>query len=232
MRRRTVTALACVGVLLALPVGGELLARAELRHRVRTAMASRVPDGDLHIGLSSRPALLQLADRRLPFVEVDGTHARIGRIPDASFHARLDGVRLTGGADGRAEVASARVTVLIPPSAVAGLTGDSGGLPVTAVRTDPRRDTLTLLIGQGGLGSVTVRPETVGGRVRMTVTSVEVMGRPAPDAVERRIRDAVAQLAAPEDYPLGLRATSARVEEDGIHVRLTTDGPATVNRAG
>ncbi|MFI5809546.1 DUF2993 domain-containing protein [Streptomyces sp. NPDC051643] len=232
MRRRTVTALACVGVLVALPVGGELLARAELQHRIRSAMASRVPDGDLEIGLSSRPALLQLVDKRLPFVEVDGAHARIGRIQDASFHARLEGVRLTGGGAERAEVASARVTVLVPSSAVAGLAGDSGGLPVTGVRTDPDRDTLTLLIGQGGLGSVTVRPETVGGRVGMTVTSVEIMGRPAPDAMARRIRDAVAQRADLEEYPLGLRATSARVEEDGIHVRLKSDGPATPSRAG
>ncbi|MFJ2393876.1 DUF2993 domain-containing protein [Streptomyces sp. NPDC087843] len=232
MRRRTVTVLGCVGVLVALPVGGELLARAELQHRVRTATASRVPDGDLRIGLSSRPALLQLADRRLPFIEVDGAHARIGRIPDASFHARLEDVRLTGGGDRRAEVASARVTVLIPPSAVAALTAGSGGLPVTGVRTDPHRDTLTLLFGQGGLGSVTVRPETAGGRVGMTVTSVEIMGRTAPDAVARRIRDAVAQRADPEAYPLGLRATSARVEEDGIHVRLRSDGPTTLSRAG
>ncbi|MCX4572524.1 DUF2993 domain-containing protein [Streptomyces sp. NBC_01571] len=232
MRRRTVTVLACVGVLVALPVGGEPLARAELQHRVRTAIASRVPDGDLRIGLSSRPAFLQLADKRLPFVEVDGAHARLGRIPDASFHARLEDVRLTGGGDRRAEVASARVTVLIPPGAVAGLTGDPGGLPVTEVRTDPYQDTLTLLFGQGGLGSVTVRPGTAAGRVRMTVTSVEIMGRAAPDAVARRIREAVAQRAAPEAYPLGLRATSARVEEDGIHVRLRSDGPATPSRAG
>ncbi|MFJ8005219.1 LmeA family phospholipid-binding protein [Streptomyces fagopyri] len=232
MRRRAVIALTCAAALVALPVGGELLARAELRHRIRTAVASRLPDADLRIGLSSRPALLQLVDRRLPFVEVDSAHARIGRIPDASFHARLEGVRLTGDAEKRAEVASARVTVLIPPSAVAGLAGDSGGLPVTGVRTDPRRDTLTLLIGQGGLGSVTVRPETAGGRVGMTVTSVEIMGRAAPDAMARRIRDAVARRADPADYPLGLRATSARVEEDGIHVRLATDGPTTLNRAG
>ncbi|MGW3848625.1 LmeA family phospholipid-binding protein [Streptomyces fagopyri] len=232
MRRRAVIALTCAAALVALPVGGELLARAELRHRIRTAVASRVPDADLRIGLSSRPALLQLGDRRLPFVEVDGAHARIGRIPDASFHARLEGVRLTGGAEKRAEVGSARVTVLIPPSAVAGLTGDSGGLPVTGVRTDPRRDTLTLLIGQGGLGSVTVRPETAGGRVGMTVTSVEIMGRPAPDPLARRIRDAVARRSDPADYPLGLRATSARVEEDGIHVRLQADGPTTLNSAG
>ncbi|MFE3268769.1 DUF2993 domain-containing protein [Streptomyces sp. NPDC059215] len=224
MRRRTVTALACAGALVALPVAGELVARAELQHRIRTAVASRVPAGSLAVGLSSRPALLQLTDRRLPFVELDATHARVGRIPDASFHARLEGVRLTGG-DRRAEVASARVTVLVPPGALAGPTGDSGGLPVTGVRTDPRRGTVTLLFGQGGLGSVTVRPGITGGRVRMTVTSVEIMGRAAPEAVARRVRDAVAGRAGPADYPLGLRATSARVEGDGVHVALRSDGP-------
>ncbi|MET9121353.1 DUF2993 domain-containing protein [Streptomyces sp. NPDC004528] len=221
MRRRTVTALACAGLLVALPAVGELVARAELRHRIRTAVTSRVPAGSLAIGLSSRPALLQLADRRLPFVELDATHARVGRIPDASFHARLAGVRLTGG-DRHAEVASARVTVLVPPAALA---GDSGGLPVTGVRTDPRRGTVTLLFGQGGLGSVTVRPGVTSGRVRMTVTSVEIMGRAAPEAVARRVRDAVAGRAGPADYPLGLRATSARVEGDGVHVALRSDGP-------
>lgn len=227
-----VIALACVGVLVALPVGGELLARSELEHRIRVAMASRVSDGDLDIGLASRPALLQLADKRLPFVEVDAAHAHLGQVPDAAFHARLEDVRLTGGAEGPAEVGSARVTVLVPSSAVAEMAGGSGSLPVAGVRTDPGDGTLTLLIGQGGLGSVTVRPGTDGGRVAMTVTAVEVLGRPAPEAVTERIRDSVALRADPEDYPLGLRATSVRVEDDGIHVRLETDGPATLSRAG
>ncbi|MFF4353554.1 LmeA family phospholipid-binding protein [Streptomyces sp. NPDC001530] len=231
MRRRTWIALTLAGILVAVPVGGELLARSVLRDRVRAA-ASRALDGDLDIALASRPALLQLADKRLPFVEVDSAHTRLGRVPDAQVHARLDDVHFTGGDPGRATMAAARVTVLIPPSAVAGMVRDVGGMPVAGVRTDPRTDTMTLLMGQAGLGSVTLRPEIKDGRVRTTVTSVEIMGRTAPDAMTDRIRHAVEGRAEPQAYPVGLEATSARVEDDGIHVRLATDSPATLPRTG
>ncbi|MFI6492973.1 DUF2993 domain-containing protein [Streptomyces sp. NPDC050564] len=231
MRRRTWIALATAGVLVAVPVGAELLARSVLQDRIRTA-ASRALDGDLDIGLASRPALLQLADKRLPFVEVDSAHAQFGRVLDAQVHAQLDDVRLIGGDPGRATVAAARVAVLIPPSAVARMMGDFGGMPVTGVRTDPRADTLTLVVGRAGLGTVTLRPEIKDGRVRTTVIAVEIMGRTAPDAMTDRMRAAVEGRAKERDYPLGLEATSARVEGDGIHVRLGTDSPATLPRTG
>lgn len=231
MRRRIWIALTTAGALVAVPLCGELLARSVLQDRVRAA-ASRALDGDLDIGLASRPALLQLADKRLPFVEVDSAHAHLGRVSDAQVHARLDDVRLSGGDPRRATMAAARVTVLVPSAAVAGMVGDFGSAPVTGVRTDPRADTLTLVMGRSGLATVTLRPEIKDGRVGMTVIAVEIMGRTAPDAMTDRLRDAVEGQATERDYPLGLEATFARVEGDGIHVRLATDSPATLPRTG
>jgi hypothetical protein len=46
------------------------------------------------------------------------------------------------------------------------------------------------------------------------------------------MRAAVEGRAKERDYPLGLEATSARVEGDGIHVHLGTDSPATLARTG
>ncbi|TQK50384.1 DUF2993 family protein [Streptomyces sp. SLBN-118] len=225
MRRRTWIALAVAGVLVAVPVCGELLARSVLEGRIEAA-AARALDGEVDIDLASRPALLQLGDRHLPFVELDGDHVRLGRVPDAEVHARLDDVRFAGGAPDGATVGSARATVVIPVSAVAQMAGDLGGMPVTEVRTDPGTDTLTLVVGRAGIGSLTLRPRIRDGRVEMTVASAAIMGRPAPDRMTDRIGDSLARRDEGRDYPLGLEATSLEVRADGIQVHLTAGSPS------
>ncbi|HET6355178.1 DUF2993 domain-containing protein [Streptomyces sp.] len=229
MRRRTWIALAVAGVLVAVPVCGELLARSVIQGRIKES-AARALGGEIDIDLAARPALLQLGDKHLPFVELDGDHVRLGRVPDAELHARLDDVRFTGGDPDAATVGSARATVLIPVSAVAQMAGDLGGMPVTEVRTDPRADTLTLVLGRAGIGSVTLRPRIRDGRVETAIASAEIMGRPAPDRMIDRIGDSLDRQDEDRDYPLDLEATSVEVEADGIHLRLASGGPSVLHR--
>jgi hypothetical protein len=103
-------------------------------------------------------------------------------------------------------------------------TTPNGRLPVSGVRLDAQADTLTLVIGQGGLGEATLKPELRNGHLSLRLEDAEILGKPAPAALVDRIQH---DLADRTDiaYPLGLKATSVDVTETGLDVTLA-GGPS------
>jgi hypothetical protein len=212
---------------------GELIARGVVHHRVAAA-AARVlgvaPDR-VTVGTEGGPALLALAHRRLGRVELSSDDATVGRLPGVSVDVRMDDLRL-GGAP---TVGSTHADVRVPAGALVarsgGDAGDTGGgLPVTAVAPDPATGTLRLELG-GGIGRVTVRPVLRDGRVALTVTGAEFLGRAAAPAVVDRIERRLAERSPRARYPLALRATSADVTSAGLHVTLDGGRAALPRRA-
>ncbi|MEU4092680.1 LmeA family phospholipid-binding protein [Streptomyces sp. NPDC026673] len=212
---------------------GELTARHVIDQRVAAA-AGRVlgvaPDR-VAVDTGGGPALLALAHRRLDRVELSGDDVTVGRLTGASVRVRMDGLRF--GAE--PAVSATHADVRVPAGSAAAGSGDTrddgdGGLPVSAVVPDPATGTLRLELG-GGIGRVTVRPVLRDGRVALTVTGAEFLGRDAAPAVADRIERRLAERAPRGRYPLALRATSVEVTSGGLHVTLDGGRAALPRRA-
>uniref|UniRef100_A0AAU2AG31 DUF2993 domain-containing protein n=1 Tax=Streptomyces sp. NBC_00093 TaxID=2975649 RepID=A0AAU2AG31_9ACTN len=98
--------------------------------------------------------------------------------------------------------------------------GSGGRLPVSAVRLHDAADTLTLVLGQGGLGEATLRPQLQNGRPTLHLEDAEILGSPAPAGLVDRFQDCLSDRAG-VDHPLGLKATSLDVTDTGLDVTLT-----------
>ncbi|MFI8232490.1 LmeA family phospholipid-binding protein [Streptomyces sp. NPDC085900] len=215
-RAMSITALALTVVLLA-ATAAELAARALLQDRLATA-AGRALGRNSTVDIDGGPALLALLDRHLDAVTIGNDHATLGRIPDVSVRARLQDVRLTGERAGT--VAAIHAAVEVPATSLEDLTGTKGSrLPVTDVHLDEKADTITLGLGQAGLGQATLQPRLQDGHVTLHLENAEILGRPAPLRLVDRIQNTLTTRTA-ADYPLGLKATSLDVTPTGLSIGL------------
>lgn len=218
-RRRRAASVTAVALAVVLLAGGvtELAARALLHNRLAAA-ADRALGKGSSVDVEGGSALADLLDRHLDAVTVANDDATLGRIPDVSVRARLDDIRLTGERSGT--VARTHADIEIPATSLQSMTADRDSqLPVSAVHFDDEADTVTLELGQGGLGHVTLQPRVQDGRMALHLESATILGRAAPARLVDRIQDGLAQ-RTDAAYPLGLKATSVQVTSTGLSVDL------------
>ncbi|MFI1439191.1 DUF2993 domain-containing protein [Streptomyces fructofermentans] len=217
-------AVAVLAGLLFLGTAAELVARGLLNGRLAAAAERTLGEGS-RVRIEGGPAVLDLFDRHLDALTFSSEHAALGPLTDVSVKARLDDVRLTGSPNGT--VARTRVDVRVPAESLRTLlAASSERLPVSAVRLDGEAGTLTLSLGQRGLGEVTLRPRLKDGRVTMTLEHAEVLGGPAPARLVEQVEKGLSERSrSAADYPLDMRATSVEVTDSGLDVKLS-GGPA------
>ncbi|GAA4996673.1 LmeA family phospholipid-binding protein [Kitasatospora paranensis] len=231
-RHRVATAAGVALAVLCAAGAGELTARDLLRDRI--AGAAPALGGDVTVGGAGGSVLWDLMTRHIPRLDVGSDHAGLGPLPDVSFRAHLDDVRL--GGPGRGSVAGTRAEVTVPTGSIgaaveAVVRATHPSMPVASVDTDPAAGTVTVALGPGGVGLLTLRPAVTGGRVTLTVASLTVLGRPvAADALggPGGLGGGLGALPGPQrPYPLGLTATSVRTLPTGLTITLK-GGPSTL----
>lgn len=209
----TVTSAVAV-VAVAATAAAESAADAVIRHRVAKA-APGLGDA-VTVGVGGGWALWDLAHGSIPRLDVGSDDARVGRLSGVRVRARLDDVRLGG----RATVGGTRAEVTVSPGAIAdAIRGAAPAVAVASVTADPAAGTVLAAVGPGGAGRLTLRPALADGKVTLAVDGLTVFGRSVP--ADRLGLDRLAPGPdARAAYPLGLRATSAVVRPDGLHVSL------------
>ncbi|WP_432197136.1 LmeA family phospholipid-binding protein [Streptomyces sp. bgisy027] len=218
-RRHRAAALtsAALAVVLLTATAAELVARTLLHSRLAAVADTALGKGTA-VDIEGGPALLALFDRQIDAVTISNDHAVLGRIPGVSVHARLEDLRLT--ADRSGTVARTHADVTVPAASLQRMADTSDGrLPVTAVHLDDQADTVTLDLGQGGLGQATIQPRLQDGRVSLHLADVEILGSPAPPRLMDRIQDRLTSRNG-ADYPLGLKASTLDVTAEGLAVGL------------
>ncbi|GAA3252729.1 LmeA family phospholipid-binding protein [Streptomyces lavendulae] len=209
----TVTSAVAV-VAVAATAAAESAADAVIRHRVAKA-APGLGDA-VTVGVGDDWALWDLAHGSIPRLDVGSDDARVGRLSGVRVRARLDDVRL----DGRATVGGTRAEVTVSPGAIAGaIRAAAPSVAVASVTADPAAGTVLAADGPGGAGRLTLRPAEADGKVTLDVRQLTVFGRSVP-AGRLGLDRLVPGPDAGRAYPLGLRATSADVRPDGLHVSL------------
>ncbi|MCH0565579.1 MULTISPECIES: DUF2993 domain-containing protein [unclassified Streptomyces] len=226
--RRRATWLVLAAVLALLLTGAaEAVARGLVADRVADRLRNRL--GDTHVEVDGL-ALAGLARSRFDGITVTGDQARLGRLAGASVDLRLTGVDL--GGTPRADHVRGAITV--PPDAVAeALRQTSSGLPVTGVTPDPASGTL-VVTARGGLATVTLRPALRDGRVTYQLQDARVLGLPAPDALTRRIEEALKEQSDRQtalQRSALLTVTSLRVTSAGVVATLSADDVALADAA-
>ncbi|MDH6133449.1 hypothetical protein P3T37_002845 [Kitasatospora sp. MAA4] len=212
-----------VAALLAVVGVGEAVARHVLENRIASGMGKSL-DTRVTVDTGDGPALLTLFDRHLGRVTLSADNARLGPLTDASVRVTLDDVHLAEPAT----ASQVRADVTIPADSLAQAVRDSGqGIPVSGARTDPATGSLLLTVGPGGMGQLTLKPALADGRVTITATSLQLLGRtitgPPLDQINTRLMARNQQA----DYPLSLKPLALTVTPTGLALTLAS-GPTTL----
>lgn len=221
-RRRALTVTAAVVLVAVLAAGAaEFTARGLVRARV--AEGAPALGEDVTVGADGGWVLWGLLRERIPRLDVSSDDAKAGRLDHLRVRARLDDVRLGP----KATVGASHARVTAPTQSVAAaIRAAAPSVRVGTVTTDPARGTVLASVGPGGAGQLTLRPVLADGRVTLSVEGLTLFGRSVPaDRLGAGEGALGASPGAPKEYPLGLKATSVRVEPDGLHVDLA-GGPA------
>ncbi|MGW5232595.1 hypothetical protein ACWEQU_09890 [Streptomyces nodosus] len=219
-RRRRAWLLLTAILLVALIGTAEGVARALIGGRISDRLRATVGDTRVHLGGS---ALVGLARGRLGLVTVTGDQARLGRLTGASVDLRLSDVTLSGSP----RVGHIRGRITVPADALAvALQSSAGSLPVSGVVTDPSSGTLVIALGQGGPGSITVRPSLRDGRVAYSLEDARILGRPAPERLTRMIEETLSKQNSRRQDPSPLGVSSLDVTSAGVVATVRADDVA------
>ncbi|MEE1821542.1 DUF2993 domain-containing protein [Streptomyces sp. BE20] len=216
-----------VATVLVLAAGAEVAAGHVLESRIAESTAKAL-GAPVEVDTGSGPALVKILDRRLEHVTLSADNARLGGLSGASARITLTDVRFAASVPSAAGV-SAQITV--PADALAATVRDSGqSLPVGAARTDPAAGTIELGLGSGGTGRLTLKPALTDGRVTITATALEFLGRTITGPQLDRINERLTARKQGGGYPLGLSPTALAVTPTGLALTLSA-GPTTLKHS-
>jgi hypothetical protein len=223
-RRAVAVVIVLAGTALTAGGTGEYAAGRLIRDRIAAAAPGLGADLTVTEGGS---ALWDVVRQHIPRLDLSSDDATLGRLGPVDVQVRLDDVRFDGSAT---TVAGAQAGVTVPLQAVADTVQTSApSVMVGGVTADPGDGTLVVSLGPGGALQLTLRPSVVDGQVLVTAVSANVLGQALASERLAKLTSGLNQRAR-HAYPLGLRATSVRVDADGLHIELAA-GPSPLHRA-
>jgi len=217
-------ALAVLLVVVGVGAAAELYARHRVTSCLATAAATAV-GGPVEIGLSGKPLLVSVVDKRVPYLRVSSENAAFGtpggpQLTDLRVQARFNGVHLPGS-DGRGGYLDSSVaTVSWPTQAIAAsMRAQPFGELVTQLSTDGGTLRVQFL---GGLGTTTLRPIVQAGRIVIETVDVRVFGLGLPTSPVQQVVNLLSGNLS--TFPLGLTPTAVRVTDVGVEITLAGGG--------
>ena len=214
-----VVALGLAGLL-----GGELFAR-NVANTVLARAVSCIVQDSATASFGLRPFLLQHLTHSYSGVSVETAGNQIREAKGMKLTLRLDDVRLKQTADSQGTLGALDADVTWSTDGiketVAGIVPIFGGL-VNGVTTEPTAGTIEL---QGGLGTVTVRPQVADGGLALEVVGLTGLGFTLPSETVQPALDAFTTTLT-RNLPMGLHADSVAVTSEGVTARFVTrDAP-------
>jgi hypothetical protein len=135
----------------------------------------------------------------------------------------INDVDLHGNADSKGTIGELDAAITWTSQGIQETVQDSipfiGGL-VNSVATDPNAGAI-VLSGAFGLGSVTVKPQVSNGELTLQVYKVTAMGAIVPHETAQAALNTFTS-ALIKNYPLGIKADSVQVTNDGVVAHFST----------
>lgn len=207
-------AVIAIGVLAAGLLAGELYARHRAERAVAAAVRCAVHD-QARVSFGATPLLLQLATSHFKNISIHTAGNQVGDARGMRADVWLDDVRLNGAPEAVGTVGALDMVITwsadgMNQSIQAAITPLRG--LVTEVQTSPDDGTLKL---QGNLGTVTTKPQVVGGRVRLQVVDVTGLSSVLPSDIVQSVLDELTNRLTEND-PVGINADSVQITKDGV----------------
>jgi LmeA-like phospholipid-binding len=203
-------------------VGGELYARNRANSVVAAATECVVQD-QVKVSFGPSPFLLQHFTGHYRDISIHTAGHQIRNAKGMTADININDVDLHGSADSKGTIGALDANISWTAEGIQETVQDSipfiGGL-VNSVTTSPDSGTI-VLTGALGLGSVTVKPQTVDGELTLQVVKVTAMGAIVPHETAQTALNTLTS-ALIKDYPLGIRADSVQVTNDGVVAHFST----------
>ena len=203
-------------------VGGELYARNRANSVVAAATQCVVQDGAT-ASFGPSPFLLQHITGHYTNISIHTAGHNIRNAKGMKADININDVDLHGNADSKGTIGELDANITWTAAGIQETIQDSipfiGGL-VQSVTTNADAGTIELS-GAMGLGGVTVKPQVSGGALTLQVYKVTALGAIVPhEAAQTALNTFTAALL--KQYPLGIKADSVQVTNDGVVAHFST----------
>jgi LmeA-like phospholipid-binding len=203
-------------------VGGELYARHRANDIVATATQCVIQDGAT-ASFGSSPFLLQHLTGHYKDITIHTAGHNIRNAKGMKADIEIDDVDLHGNADSKGTIGKLDANITWTSDGIQETIQNSlpfiGGL-VNGVSTNPGAGTIELT-GAMGLGAVTVKPQVSDGQLTLQVYKVDALGVLIPhETAQTALNTFTAALL--KQYPLGIKADSVQVTNDGVVAHFST----------
>jgi hypothetical protein len=203
-------------------VGGELYARHRANDIVATATQCVIQDGAT-ASFGSSPFLLQHLAGHYKDITIHTAGHNIRNAKGMKADIEIDDVDLHGNADSKGTIGKLDANITWTSEGIQETIQNSlpfiGGL-VNSVSTNPGDGTIELT-GAMGLGGVTVKPQVSDGQLTLQVYKVNALGVLIPhETAQTALNTFTAALL--KQYPLGIKADSVQVTNDGVAAHFST----------
>ena len=203
-------------------VGGELYARHRANEIVASATQCVIQDGAT-ASFGPSPFLLQHVRGHYNDISIHTAGHQIRNAKGMKADININDVDLHGNADSKGTIGELDANITWTSQGIQETVQDSlpfiGGL-VNSVATDPSAGAI-VLSGALGLGSVTVKPQVADGELKLQVYKVTAMGAIVPhETAQAALNTFTAAMI--KNYPLGIKADSVQVTNDGVVAHFST----------
>jgi hypothetical protein len=203
-------------------VGGELYARHRANDVVASATQCVIQDGAT-ASFGSSPFLLQHLTGHYKDIAIHTAGHNIRDAKGMKADIEIDDVDLHGNADSKGTIGKLNANITWTSDGIQETIQNSlpfiGGL-VNGVSTNPNDGTIELT-GAMGLGGVTVKPQVSDGQLTLQVYKVNALGVLIPhETAQTALNTFTAALL--KQYPLGIKADSVQVTNDGVVAHFST----------
>jgi len=203
-------------------VGGELYARSRADKVVASATQCVIEDGAT-ASFGPSPFLLQHIMGHYKDITIHTAGHNIKNAKGMKADIEIDDVDLHGNADSKGTIGKLNANITWTSDGIQETVQDSlpfiGGL-VNSVTTNPGAGTIELT-GAMGLGGVTVKPQVADGQLTLQVYKVNALGVLIPHETAQTALNAFTA-ALLKQYPLGIKADSVQVTNDGVTAHFST----------
>lgn len=221
-RRAALSVILALVIVVALLGVGLIAAEIYVRERANGVVAAAAEcemkdEVKVSIGIGRSPFLLQHFTGHYTGITIHtaGNQIRSGKGMKADI--TLDNLSLHGSANSSGTIGAVDATITWTSEGIKETVQDEvplGDLLINSVRTSPDTGTIEL-DGRLGLGSITLKPRIAGRGVSLEIVKLTAMRATVSHTTAQQALDAVTSKLT-NDYPLGVRADSVQVTNDGV----------------
>jgi LmeA-like phospholipid-binding len=215
-------------IVIALIAAGVLAGELYARHRADSVVAaatSCVVEDKATVSFGPAPFLLQHMTGHYNDISIQTAGNQIRAAKGMKADVNINDVRLGGNANSKGTIGSLNATITWSSDGIKQTIQNAiplFGSFVSGVTTNPGDGTIEL---QGGLGSITAKPQVVNNGISLQVVSLTGLGFTLPSESVQPALDAFTNELT-NNYPLGIHADTVQVTNSGVVGHFSTQNAA------